>query len=424
MNNKYDWSDPNDPPLLEAHSVAKHDVLEAYLRRYLEVLTKDPRIPKFKIHLIDGFCGGGLYRHEPTNNLLSGSPTLILKTVQTAEACINLERENKLSIIGNYYFVDQDKTALSFLQQHIKDSELATFLPNIKFINSDFVSCSDSIISDIVGNSNKPRAIFFLDQYGYSDVPFGNINKIFTSIPQAEVILTFATDWLIDYLGNNKQSETMLSRLELSGIDLNNLEDEKTHHGWRTLIEFTLSQSIHESSGAKFFTPFFIKTVKSNRSYWLIHLSNHARARDEMMQVHWSLNNQFVHHGGAGLDMLGYNPDFDDDFAGTSSLFEFGAIDRKRSLDALSIDLPKYIHTQDSSITFQELIDGTLNTSPASMEMFKEALMNLTIYDGFQIITPKNRERKSSSQISSDDRILRNPQGRLHFMTKKFPKPQ
>ncbi len=416
---KYDWSDPNSPPPLEAHSIAKHDVLEAYLFRYLEVLTKNPRIPSFNIHLIDGFSGGGLYRHETTGELLCGSPTIILRTVKAAEASINLERDKKLKILGKYYFVDQDKAALFFLKEQIRKSEFADQLLNIDFINSNFASCSNQIITDITRTGKSPRAIFILDQYGYSGVPFGVIKNIFSSIPHAEIIITFATDWLIDYLSNNEQSKTMITSLGLIGIDLDNLEDEKSHHGWRTIIEHKLSKSLHHSSGAKFFTPFFIKTVKSNRSYWLIHLSNHARARDEMMQVHWSLKNQFVHHGGAGLDMLGYIPKHDSEFTGAASLFEFGEIDKSRSIKALTEDIPNFIYEQGGAITFRNLADKTANSSPASMDMYKEALINLSTYEGFQIITPKGRTRKSSSQISADDKIQKSPQRNFHFMKKK-----
>ena len=211
----------------------------------------------------------------------------------------------------------------------------------------------------------------------------------------------------------------MIADLGLSGLDLRNLEDDKAQDGWRTIIEHKLSISLHNSSGAKFFTPFFIKTVKSNRSYWLIHLSNHARARDEMMQVHWSLTNQFIHHGGAGLSMLGYVPKHDAAFTGVPTLFEFSEIDKDRSIMALSKDIPNFIHECGGSITFGELTDRTANTSPASLDMYKEALMNLTRYEGFQIITPKGHNRISSSQVSSDDTIQKNPQQDFHFMKKR-----
>ena len=86
---KYDWSDPLNLPTLEVHSIAKHEVLRAYISRYLEVLNLNPRIPSFKINLIDGFSGGGQYSHELTGDLCAGSPTIILDTVRDAEIAIN-----------------------------------------------------------------------------------------------------------------------------------------------------------------------------------------------------------------------------------------------------------------------------------------------------------------------------------------------
>lgn len=55
----YDWR--NGPAEIEQHSIAKHEVLRAYLARYFETLASQPQIDNFRLTLVDGFAGGGLY---------------------------------------------------------------------------------------------------------------------------------------------------------------------------------------------------------------------------------------------------------------------------------------------------------------------------------------------------------------------------
>jgi len=56
------------------------------------------------------------------------------------------------------------------------------------------------VIEFINKKGKSGRAIFVLDQCGYSAVPFQCIREIFASVKNPEVILTFAADSLIDYL--------------------------------------------------------------------------------------------------------------------------------------------------------------------------------------------------------------------------------
>lgn len=56
----HQWIPGAEPPEIRPHSQAKHRVIDAYLRRYVEVLTGDVRIPEFYLTLVDGFSGGGI----------------------------------------------------------------------------------------------------------------------------------------------------------------------------------------------------------------------------------------------------------------------------------------------------------------------------------------------------------------------------
>jgi three-Cys-motif partner protein len=68
----YEWSEGRAE--IDEHSLTKHEVLVGYLKRYLEQRTLNARgADRFRITLVDGFCGGGLYT-AMSRAVLNGGP--------------------------------------------------------------------------------------------------------------------------------------------------------------------------------------------------------------------------------------------------------------------------------------------------------------------------------------------------------------
>jgi three-Cys-motif partner protein len=61
----YKWIPGEQPPPLGRHSIAKHNVLRAYLEKYVAILAGRPVQERLKLTLVDGFAGGG-YPHSST----------------------------------------------------------------------------------------------------------------------------------------------------------------------------------------------------------------------------------------------------------------------------------------------------------------------------------------------------------------------
>ena len=106
---EYDWHIGDAPPDIELHSITKHRVYEEYLSHYIQVLNSNPMIPEFRLNLIDGFSGGGIYTHPVTGELHDGSPLRLIKTSEAAEAAVNLNRQNAgmrggFKLYVKYYF--------------------------------------------------------------------------------------------------------------------------------------------------------------------------------------------------------------------------------------------------------------------------------------------------------------------------------
>lgn len=138
-----------------------------------------------------------------------------------------------------------------------------------------------------------------LDQYAYKDVPFSSIRAIFQEVRNAEVLLTFNVDSLIDYLSEREENRKALQNIDLEKyIPWAKLPSFKAtmRHEWQHLIQRFLAEGILKESGAEFMTVFFITPFGANpRTYWFIHLAKSYRANAVMKEIHWKYGNHFSH---------------------------------------------------------------------------------------------------------------------------------
>ena len=301
---QYNWKD--GPDLIQQHSVAKHRILQAYLAAYFKTLVSSHTQEEMRLTLVDGFAGGGLYVHSDTKETVKGSPFIFLEATREAEYLINKDRRKKVDLRVDYHFVEPDKHAHQHLDKVLREAGYGDRIGNGIFLrHAKFQDEADSIIEFIKKKSPRNgRSIFSLDQYGYKDVPTDLIRKIFAKLPSAEVILTFGVDSFINFASDGKLTQRLLDGMGVPGVLQGRSIDEikESERDWRLFIQSALYRSLVENCGARHYTPFFIRNRNGHGDYWLIHLSQHHRARDVMTEVHWANNNYFIHYGGAGLD--------------------------------------------------------------------------------------------------------------------------
>jgi three-Cys-motif partner protein len=138
---------------------------------------------------------------DRTGQARPGSPSIILSAIQEAEQAARATRTKEFRVEADYFFIERDKDAYCSLELTLKHSEHASELGNsIHVINDDFAAQTDRLIEFVSEKGRAARSIFVLDQCGYDKVPFSCVRKIMGSLRNAEVILTFAADFLIDYL--------------------------------------------------------------------------------------------------------------------------------------------------------------------------------------------------------------------------------
>ena len=189
----FKWHPDEPPPPIEEHSKAKLTVLRSYLRAYFDRLNVNRSREEFKLDLIDGFSGGGTFQDGA--NVVSGTPLIMLEESEEAEKRLNRGRPKPLRFDCKYYFVDVEAAHTDHLKKVLAQRGYQTNREDIVIPNSRFEDAVDDIIKEIQRRQPRVgRAIFLLDQTGFSQVELVLVARIFRELPAAEVILTFVAD--------------------------------------------------------------------------------------------------------------------------------------------------------------------------------------------------------------------------------------
>lgn len=431
MGHKYTWIIGEDPPPIDSHSFAKHKVYQDYVSHYIQVLNANPMIPGANLTIIDGFAGGGEYL-DKANQIYKGSPLRLMDAANEGEVLVNLQREKggttiPFTLNADFYFIEKNKRNYRYLEWCLKQNGYEDRINKSVFLmHADFKIALPEIITNIKQKGPGERCLFFLDQYGYKEVPFDLIRQIFRSLKKAEIVLTFATDQLIDFVNTDDKFQKAIKNLNLiDGEKLIQrwLDKKEETPAWRAFVQRELHEALYRNAGAKHFTPFFITLTDTNRSYWLIHLSNHHIARDVMTALHWKHKNQFSHYGDAGIYMFGYNQAKDHSLSDQTTLpglsehskYMFDEKDKERTLESLAKEIPEFLEDYQNGIPWKDFYKTVCNYTPATIQIIKEGLQNLLIASDITITTKKNRDRRSAIQLNGTDILARNRQTRFIF---------
>lgn len=406
-DDKYSWQVGASPPPLDDHSAAKHAVLRQYAATYVEVLTANPRREVLKLTIVDGFAGGGQYIRGGI--IVPGSPLIALDELAAVEARVNAQRTKPIRIDSEFILVDRKKSNIEFLTATVKASPHAPLIGNrVNIIHDRFENALPGVIAHIKSRGRADRAIFFLDQYGYSDVSLQTIRTILEQLLNPEIILTFSVDWLINYLSTEESFLKAVKPVELSLSDVQEMLHLKGQREARWLIQNLLYKHLVKHTGAPYYTPFFVKSTESHRAYWLVHISKHPTARDEMTALHWRMQNHFVHHGRAGLRMLGYDPEQPINQTHFDFMFDDNA--EARSKRTLMEELPERVFSARKSgappPTLLDLFNSVCNETPATKRLLSNTIVDLRELKEFEILTGDGRPRPRTTSVDDTDRVV------------------
>ena len=252
----YQWPADGKPAVIQQHSVAKHDVLRAYMIDYIQTLVVSPQQDQLRLTVVDGFAGGGIYVHDTTRQTVYGSPFAFLQSAEAAAELLNRGRQKPLVMNIDYFFVELDANAHASLQRTLVAQGYGPRIgQDIRLFNSTFESQVDPILQFIAKKSPKAgRSIFLLDQYGYSDAPTAQIRGIFQALPAAEVILTFNVDSFLTYASDSETTKKTLADIGIpDALRGRTIEDiKRSEKDWRLYIQSCLYRELVEACGARY----------------------------------------------------------------------------------------------------------------------------------------------------------------------------
>ena len=384
------WVPGSPPPPIEDHSLAKLAVLRSYVSAYIDRLCRGSRREVFKLDLVDGFSGGGLFLDGGVE--VSGTPLIMLEEAQSAFTRLNATRVKPLRFDLKFHFVDIASDHIQYLRRVLSERDFLNPEHNIKLYSQAFGQAVGPIISDIKRRQPRAgRALFLLDQKGFSQVEVDLVRRIFTELANAEVILTFAAETLLNHLAERPELYTAVRPIELSETDVRELLDLKQGAGGRALAQRTLRNHLRHRTGATYDTPFFIRPGQSRRALWFVHLSRHPTARDVMVQCHWSNFNTFEHYGSGGLDMMGWDPLK----SGLLPLFGFDQYDADLLHQQLLDTMPEELALLDFStpLSVERFRTAVANRTAARFSDLDKALCALASAGEFDILTENGKLR-------------------------------
>ena len=397
----FNWHPNDSPPKLEEHTKAKLDVLRRYLRAYFDKLGVIPFRDQFRLDLVDGFAGGGTYRDG--DSIVSGTPLVMLEESADAEERLNRNRAKPLRFDCKFHFVDVNPDHTNHLRRVLAERGYRVDDEKILVRNAGFEDVADVIIADVLRRQPRSgRAIFLLDQTGFSQVELALVARIFSRLPRAEVILTFASDALRNHLSDRPQLINAVAPLELTRPQIQDLIQLKDGDGERALAQRVLRNHIRTTTAATYDTPFFIRPKRSRRALWFLHLSRHPTARDVMIECHWNSFNTFEHYGSGGFDMLGW----DALNTGTVPLFHFKEIDADQMRKDLLDSMPSELHAlaSEQPITADTMRHMLANRTAARFSDLDKTVLDLAREREFDILGPdgKARSRKLTRLAPTD----------------------
>lgn len=410
---QFTWRPQTSPPVIKEHSDAKLRLLEAYLDRYFDVVCAQPQMDVLRIALVDAFSGGGLFRKN--GEFRYGSPLVMIDAVRRAEIRINSTRRKPLKIEARFFFVDKDANTVEFLHHSLKTTGIVEPFSNvIQVRNAAASDVLPEIIEEISRWSPIGRSIFFLDQCGYREVPNRDVRLIYQSLPKSEVIVTYNFGSIYDYMNSQARFLVGLDPLEITPEKLRALLKEREHQAGRYFAGRLLGRHFKIKIGSRFASRFFLHSQDASRDIWFVHYSKHPRSRLVMNDAHWAIKNASITQGEAGLDMLGFRPDWEHQIGVD---FGFSETDEGHIHTALMADLPHWLEQFDRDVapTVDTLLTLSADDTAATEDQIKMALKVLESEGEIEVLTPNNARKSSGADIRSSHRIILPWQDKFRF---------
>jgi three-Cys-motif partner protein len=257
---------------LEAHTKAKHEILQRYLGAWFPILGTT----NHRILYIDGFCGPGRYADgEP------GSPII---AITQAISLIDKLTKTELTFI----FIDERCDRLDYLNAEIAKINLP---PNfhVHTLNTQFDISLSSILNE-VGKQEKilVPTFAFIDPFGWSEIPFDVVSRLLDN-QQTEVFINFPINSINRFIEHPNLKDRKHIR------DLFGVTEDRILDASQALNRIDRLKDLYQmqlKKHAKFVRYFEMRDERNNIIYYLFFASNHRLGHIRMKEAFWKVDQQ------------------------------------------------------------------------------------------------------------------------------------
>lgn len=251
---------------IKPHTVAKHQILEEYLKRWLPILGGT--VPR--LVYLDGFAGPGVYAGgEP------GSPVIALKTAKEHSLAHRFKK-----IV--FWFMEDDPERAETLKKTLQDE-----FPNLpgKFQYSVETSKFAAGLNDTLdkiesGGENLAPTLAFIDPFGFSGIPMELVKRML-GYEKCEVLITFMSSYVLRFHDDRRARalDELYGTTEWRKID--DIADRKEKE--RFVVDLYVRQL--EKAGAKFHRTFEMIGGNNQLLYHLVFATTHIAGLEAMKEA-------------------------------------------------------------------------------------------------------------------------------------------
>ncbi len=419
----YDWANGAELP---NHTRCKLDILREYFAQYLRVKCS-PMVRHFRIAIVDGFAGGGIYKDGTV-----GSPLIFLEELKLFFIENTIKRDKilpKLSIECLFIVNEDDPEANESLYKQLQLWEQDNDIPkehfNVKIqkLQKPFLDVYPEI-RQTLWNRKFQNVLFNIDPCGYTDFNLTTLQDIMKSFKNVEVFYTCMIGALLQYTtkqkGDGRASRDSIEEniKKLLDVPLENfLEDKslwKKPH-WLGAAERIVHKKL--SNTADFVSPFAINQEGNvGYNYWLLHFANNYRAREVYNDVLHGNARGAAHFGKSGLKMLEYTPE-----EKNVGLFNFSKDStemRTKSKEELRFDIPEFMSKFRDGMSVGDFRNAIYNDTPAHSDDINSVLIE---NPDIALLTHNKHPRRSENSIMNTDFIMPNKQKSFHIYLETKP---
>jgi three-Cys-motif partner protein len=254
----------------EPHTLAKHGILKTYLQAWAAILAQSPYTKARELLFVDGFAGPGEYKGGE-----AGSPIVALDALA--------HHSRPLPIPVRLRFIESDAERWAHLSQRLKAREaLIAQSKNIRVDPPILGDCETDIRALIAARDGARQslgpALFFLDQFGYSQVPMELIRSVMKH-EKCEVFLYMNFLRLNQFLSDQSKWPGITAAF---GDDRWKQALHTSGQKTETVLRESYIAAMRENGATDYAWPFAMFDSSGRLIHWLIFGTNNLKGLEQM----------------------------------------------------------------------------------------------------------------------------------------------